>query len=123
MTCKTVLVVDDDDDFRETLAEVLEVGGYSVVRAVDGRDALDRLRAGAAATTCLILLDLMMPRMNGWEFRAEQSVDAALCEIPVVVVSADAGIASAAETFTASEYLSKPISLELLLDLVRRHCN
>jgi two-component system chemotaxis response regulator CheY len=122
VTCKTVLVVDDDDDFRDTLADALESGGFDVLRAVDGRDALDRLRGGAAATTCLILLDLMMPGMNGWQFRVEQSSDVALRDIPVIVVSADASIARCAEHFTAGEYLPKPLSLDVLLDLVRSHC-
>ncbi len=86
---RRVLVVEDDADVRGALAAVLEVAGYQVVEASHGGEALDHLRA-ATKTFCMILLDLFMPTMNGWAFRAEQMKDPDMAAIPVIVVSADA---------------------------------
>ena len=83
---RSILIVEDDSDLREALSEVLRDEGYSVESAADGREALDRLRRDLRPS--LILLDLTMPVMNGWQFRAEQRRDPALSEIPVVVLSA-----------------------------------
>ncbi|MCC6556244.1 MAG: response regulator [Polyangiaceae bacterium] len=115
---KTILVVDDDQDIRETLTELLQEEGYSVARASHGREALAMLREGSNPS--LILLDLMMPIMDGWQFRAEQQSDPALASIPVVVISAmgkDEKIAA----LGAAQLLKKPIRLEQLLDAVARH--
>src|SRR5690349_1848715 len=84
-----VLVVEDSTDARQMLASLLEVEGFAVRTAANGREALDQLRAGPPP--CLILLDLMMPVMDGYQFRAEQRQDPGLSPIPVVVVSAVAG--------------------------------
>jgi DNA-binding response OmpR family regulator len=80
-----VLVVEDDPDIRDALAEALESQGYEVDRARDGADAL---RVARARVPDVILLDLMMPVMNGWAFRAAQRGDRALADIPVIVISA-----------------------------------
>jgi CheY-like chemotaxis protein len=112
----TVLVVEDDVDSREMLACVLELHGFRPVLAADGVDALDRLRA---ERPCVILLDLMMPRMNGWEFRETQLRDEANRSIPVVVLSA-AG--RAAESVPADAYLQKPINMDAVISAVRTHC-
>jgi CheY-like chemotaxis protein len=115
-----VLVVDDNDDVRQALTALLEGDGYRVAEASDGLSALKLLRAGRMRP-CLIVLDLMMPRMNGWDFRAEQSRDAALAPIPVVVVSADP-LASQATHLGAAAVLPKPADPDEFLAVVRRHC-
>src|ERR1700733_13792148 len=81
-----VLVVDDDHDIRGTLSQVLEDEGYSTAAASDGREALRLLRAGLRP--CIIFLDLSMPGMDGWDFRADQMADPDLRTIPVVVITA-----------------------------------
>src|SRR4051812_18932093 len=82
---QSVLIVDDDVAVVESLRDFLEDEGFEVVTAAEGRAALQHLRRGLRP--CVILLDLMMPRMNGWEFRHEQLQDANLKDIPIVVVS------------------------------------
>jgi CheY-like chemotaxis protein len=115
---RPILVVEDDTDIREALMGILAEEGYAVLGAADGRQALDVLRDGARPT--LILLDLMMPFMNGWQFRAEQKLDAALSDIPVVVISADANVKQKAESLDAVGYLKKPVELDALLEVVQR---
>jgi len=121
MSNPSILVVEDDVAVREALAAFLEGAGYRVVEAGDGAEALRRLRV-ASAEVGLILLDLMMPVMSGWEFRAEQSKDPALAAIPVVVVTADITAADKAAAVGAAGCLLKPIELPELLDLVERYC-
>ena len=83
-----VLIVDDNPHTREALEAVLSVRGYSAVAAADGQEALDYLYAGGAAS--LIILDLCMPRMDGYAFRAAQLADPHLAAIPVVIFTATA---------------------------------
>jgi CheY-like chemotaxis protein len=116
-----VLVVEDDLEIRETLIEVLGEHGYEVVGAADGQEALSALRAGGAQP-CLILLDLMMPRMDGRAFREAQVADAALASIPVVVLSAYHDVAENARDMRAAEHLRKPVRLAELLRIMRQHC-
>ena len=118
MTPPTVFIVEDDTDTREMLSRFLELEGYQVETASNGRQALDRLRGGI--TPNLILLDLMMPVMDGWQFRREQVRDADLKTIPVIVVSA-AG-RERIERIDADAVLSKPVDLEELLARVSRFC-
>jgi CheY-like chemotaxis protein len=113
-----VLVVDDDGDIRDTLAELLESEGYEVAVAAHGEEALAYLRSAPAPR--LILLDLMMPVMNGFEFRAEQLRDARLAAIPVVVITA--GRPSNASSLNAKAVLTKPLGMFELLALVSDHC-
>lgn len=112
-----VLVVDDDPDILEALAEILEVEGFESRRARNGKEALDKL---GPRTPDLILLDLMMPVMDGWEFaqklRAISNFDAP----PIIVLSADRNVAAKARELGAVAYLSKPFELEELLQLVRQ---
>jgi CheY-like chemotaxis protein len=115
-----VLVVDDDADIRDSIGDILELRGYDVSRAANGREALDRLRRGPRP--CVILLDLMMPVLNGWEFREQQRGDAALAEVPVVIISGDGSTDQKAASVGVSEYLRKPLELSAILDVVRRHC-
>lgn len=114
----TVLIVEDDLDTREMLGRFLELEGYNVETAENGKRALERLGSGVGA--CVILLDLMMPVMDGWQFRQEQIRDAALADIPVIVVSA-AG-RERLEKIHANAYLSKPVDLDELLGCVTQFC-
>jgi CheY-like chemotaxis protein len=117
----SILIIEDDEAIRETLASVLEDEGYQVQCAAHGRAALQQLRSGAPLP-CLILLDLMMPIMNGWEFRAEQLHDPALAHIPVIVLSADREVGARASEVSVQGYLSKPMDLTVLLDTVSQYC-
>ena len=116
----TVLVIDDDADIRETLTLMLQLHGYAAVGAADGREALDELKRGLRP--CIILLDLMMPRMNGQQFRAQTLLDPELAGIPVVVTSGDASLQTKAANLGVSGILKKPFDADELLDVVRRHC-
>jgi CheY-like chemotaxis protein len=116
-----VLIVEDDPDARDALAIILEEAGYEVLCAGDGAEALGRL--GDRQGRCnLILLDLMMPVMNGWDFRRKQKAAPALAGIPVVLMSAGARLAAATGELDAAGYVSKPVEVDDLLDTVRRHC-
>jgi CheY-like chemotaxis protein len=115
-----ILVVEDDLDLLEGLAELLEAEGYRVRRARHGLEALGFLRAGPIPR--MILLDLMMPIMNGWQFRYEQRQDSDLAKIPVVVVSAKSDSQQHAAWLEADGYLSKPIDLGILFDMLSRYC-
>ena len=109
-----ILVVDDERDIRDTIAELLTDEGYEVEEASDGAEALEKARGCHPA---MVLLDLMMPGMNGWEFRARQRGDPDLAGIPVIVVSALGKVPGV----DAAAYLTKPFELEDLLTVVRRH--
>ncbi len=115
-----VLVIDDNAEVREAFAALLQAEGYTVAEVGDGVAALRLLRAGEIHP-CLILLDMMMPRMTGWDFRAEQSRDARLAAIPVLVISADP-LASQAAHLGAAAVLTKPADPTRLLELVERLC-
>src|SRR5258706_14472013 len=86
MPAKTILLIEDDPDIREELADVLDARGYHVLVAANGKAGLDLL--ATMESPCLILLDLMMPVMHGWEFLEAKAKTAALSEIPVVILSA-----------------------------------
>lgn len=116
-----ILVVDDDKAIREALEMVLEDEGYAVASAANGREALELLRA-SGGLPALILLDLMMPVMNGWEFREEQQRSAALAAIPVVVLSADSDVTRKAAALGVAASLNKPVHLDVLLDVVSAYC-
>ena len=107
----TVLVVDDDEAIREVVAEVLRDEGYRVTCAENGAQALLELRHGTPPD--LMLLDLMMPVLSGWEVLEELDGDERLAQLPVVVVSAMAGPPT-------REHLLKPIDLDRLLSTVER---
>jgi two-component system response regulator MprA len=114
----SVLVIEDDADIQETLAQVLRDEGYGVDCANDGAEALAKLRAGARPS--VILLDLWMPRMNGFGFRSAQLSSAETADIPVVVVTAG-GVARHEMAVLGLAYvLHKPIDLDILLRVVRR---
>jgi CheY-like chemotaxis protein len=118
--CKCVLIVDDDDGFRSVLMELLQGFGYDVLCAENGLVALDLLRRGLRP--CLILLDLMMPKMNGWEFLDFQRQEPALAHIPVAVLSGVDSLEAKAASLGVSTLLRKPVELDTLLEVVARNC-
>ena len=113
-TC--VLIVDDERDIRDAIAELLSEEGYEVHGASDGAEALTKARDFHPG---LVLLDLMMPGMDGWEFRDRQRVDPELAGIPVVVLSALGRVPGV----DAAAYLQKPFELDDLLTAVRVHAH
>jgi CheY-like chemotaxis protein len=115
-----VLVVEDDPDIQDVLRLALETAGYPVSTADNGVEAMRQLQA--ATPPCLILLDLMMPVMDGWQFRAAQQRDPALAGIPVVVISADGRVPQKAASIGAAGYLGKPVDFDRLVEVVRRYC-
>jgi len=115
-----ILVVDDDPEIRETIVELLRDRGYEALGASDGVEALSALRS--RSPWCLILLDLMMPNMDGWQMRKEQLADPAICTIPVVVVSATTDVPQVARSLHAVDFVTKPTRLTQLLETVERYC-
>jgi len=118
---KTVMIVEDDDATRDALATLLEDENYRVLQASNGVEAL-RILSAESARCQIICLDLMMPVMNGWDFRRQQRRTSALADIPVVLMSAGAQLAIASEDLGAAAYVSKPVVIDDLLAIVRRHC-
>lgn len=118
---KSIVIVEDDIDVRETLAEVLSEEGYQTTAFSGGQAALQYLSA-LKALPALILLDLMMPTMDGWEFRREQRRLKTFLEVPTVILSADGNIDRNMESLEANGYLRKPIHIKTLLQLVERFC-
>ena len=115
-----ILVVDDDPDIRESLREVLEDEGYAVACVGNGREALDYLHREPRPR--VILLDLMMPVMDGWQFRREQQRDPSLAPIPVVVVSGTRDAARSAAALGPATCLEKPVGFDELVEAVRQNC-
>ena len=116
-----ILVVDDDREIRETLVEVLGDCGYTAVGAADGEEALAQLRDPDDGW-CVVLLDLMMPNMDGRQFRRCQIDDPDLAKIPVVIVSATNDVEKAASDLDVAAHLTKPINLRRLVQMVERFC-
>ncbi|HVR64777.1 MAG TPA: response regulator [Polyangia bacterium] len=114
-----ILVVEDDKDLRETLSDALELEGYAAIAVEHGEAALRHLRSGVPHP-CLILLDLMMPVMDGWTFRKALLADPALAAIPVVVMTAAGrhGLPSP----PAERILHKPLRMDRLFQIVHAHC-
>jgi CheY-like chemotaxis protein len=118
----TVLVVDDDADLRDSIEAALASHGHPVVQAADGAEALAWLKSGVK-DPCLVLLDLMMPGMNGFELRSRMTADPALATIPVVVITGAGLLADRRAGELSAEVLRKPIELPTLLRTVRRFCS
>lgn len=114
----TILLVEDDYDVREALLETLLDHGYEVSTAADGEQALKLLRGGFRPG--VILLDLMMPRMSGAEFRAVQRADPELAIFPVVLLSADGRMEEKAQALGVEGAIRKPIDLDELFEVVER---
>jgi len=116
-----ILLIEDDYAVREAITEILELEGFAVTSALNGADALERL-ADPSQRPGLILLDLMMPIMDGWAFRRAQAGRPELASIPVVVLSASAGHDERASGLSAAAVLAKPFELQQLLDTVEQYC-
>jgi two-component system, chemotaxis family, chemotaxis protein CheY len=115
-----VLVVEDDFDVLNAIAAILEDAGYQVLRAANGVEALDKL--GDRNGQCdLILLDLLMPVMHGWDFRKKQKQTPAFADIPVVLMSAGAHMAAVSGDLEAAGYLTKPVDMTDLLCVAKRY--
>ena len=110
---RTIVLVEDDEGIRETMAALLEDEGFAVAQAADGAEGLAVL--ARVADPCLILLDLWMPVMNGWQMLEALRADERLCALPVVVISAAGDLPPPAG---AAAFLRKPIGLEVLLETV-----
>jgi two-component system, chemotaxis family, chemotaxis protein CheY len=116
----TILIVEDNADQRETLAEMLTLAGYPVDRAENGQEALHRLQQPRLPG--LILLDLFMPVMGGLEFLEQQRHDPFAALIPVIIVSAAAADMAYAASLGTAGHLSKPIDIQAMLHLIARYC-
>ena len=114
-----LMIVDDDDDLRSALAFIMASYGYEVAAFGDARAALGALERDT--TPFLVLLDLMMAGMSGWEFRAAQLRDPRLAPIPVVILTAANTLSDGAHTLSDIEVLEKPFELDALLALVGKY--
>jgi CheY-like chemotaxis protein len=120
-----VLIVEDDPDVRDMLSAFLASEGFHAVAAEDGLEALHLLRIvrhRAPDVPCLILLDLMMPRLSGHEFRRAQLGDPTVAAVPVAVMSGATDVEQRAQALGAVATLPKPIDCEMLIRVVRRYC-
>lgn len=112
----TVLLVEDEEELRETMRDALELNGYAVVAARDGQEALEVL--DRIDNLCLILLDLIMPRMNGWDFFARLRQRSGLAGVPVIIHSSTPNQAPEG----ATRVLGKPLAFDQLLAVVKEYC-
>jgi CheY-like chemotaxis protein len=117
-----IMVVEDDPDTLEALQDILTQFGYRSIGAPNGRVALTRLREEGAPQPCVIILDIRMPVMDGWKFRAEQQKDPAIASIPVIFVTADLGAEGAASAAGAAAFVPKPVEVTTLVKAVQRVC-
>jgi CheY-like chemotaxis protein len=117
---KRILVVEDDTSIRELLVELLESEGYEVGSAVNGLEGLKFLQSGGRPD--LILIDLMMPVMDGYAFRTEQLKNESWSKIPTVVMSAEANAKEKMRSFNITAFLSKPVELDTILKTVAQYC-
>lgn len=117
---RPVLIVEDDEDVREAIVEVLEDQRFTWIAAPNGAEALEALKG--EPNPCIILLDLMMPVMDGWQFRRALLDDPLLAHVPVVILSAHADLQKTASSLNATAHLQKPLQLEKLMNIVEEHC-
>lgn len=118
MNCKNVLIIEDDSAIRSMMRNILELEGYKVFEAADGRLGVEVLRA-MMPIPCVVLLDLMMPGTNGWEFLDVQRNDPVLKDVPVIVCSA---YAESAKAVKPNGFIPKPVQLDCLLGTVHEFC-
>jgi len=111
-----LLLVEDDAAARAALGDILSYEGYPTASCANGEEALEYLRS--QPLPLLIILDLQMPVMNGWQFCRERQKDAALASVPVVVITA----LQSPSDLDVDEVMKKPVDLEHLLDTVRHYC-
>jgi CheY-like chemotaxis protein len=116
-----ILVVEDDREIRDAVIDVLSDRGYEAFGAADGVEALAQLR-DPSEDWCVVLLDLMLPNMDGREFRSHQLGDPSLAEIPVVIVSAMPNVEEVAAELDVAAHITKPVSLDKLVRTVEQFC-
>jgi CheY-like chemotaxis protein len=116
---RTILLIEDDRDICEIVGQVLAEEGYDTIAVSNGAEGLARLRS-SAPRPFVIVLDLMLPVMDAWQFRAEQSGDALLADIPVVIFSANPKVGQHADALGAAAVIRKPPNLDELLSVVGR---
>ena len=116
-----ILLVDDESDLRESIAELLQFEGYHVAEVSNGQEALDFLRA-FEPPPCLVLLDIMMPVMGGKEFRKAQLSDPKIARIPIAVMTAGRLTSEVIQELAPQEIIKKPIKLEAFIETVHRYC-
>ena len=117
-----VMIVEDDPGVREGLVDVIAGEGYEVESYPDGRIALDRLATGDALP-CVIVLDFLMPGMDGWMFLRERAKDPRLQKIPVLGMSASPHLVDQkGSPAGVEEFLRKPFKVETILSSIKRHC-
>src|SRR3954470_13198349 len=119
---RTILMIEDDPQIRDDLAELLRREGYEVQAAANGHDALQRLHSSEPLPD-LILLDLIMPEVDGWQFRAAQVENPNLGRIPAFVVSGAGDVRQEGIILRAAGYLNKPFKFEFLLGVLRKVCS
>jgi DNA-binding response OmpR family regulator len=112
-----ILIVDDDPAIRDVVSDILEMSDYCVKTASNGAEALDTIRVDRPAA---VLLDLMMPIMDGWEFLREYKGQAAVAPVPVVIMSAAQDASQVAGQLGAQAFLAKPFEIETILAIVGR---
>jgi DNA-binding response OmpR family regulator len=120
-----VLIVEDDEETREMLTTLLASEGFVAVAAEDGLEALHLLRTvchHAPGTPCLVLLDLSMPRLGGHAFRQAQLADPSVARVPVALLSGATDVQRWAEELRAVATVPKPVDVDVLLRVVRSHC-
>jgi CheY-like chemotaxis protein len=117
---KSILVIEDNDAVRQALSALLQLEGYTVYTAGNGERGLEILRSGLSP--CLVILDLTMPSMDGFDFRQRQLDDARLAAIPTIVCSGDGRVADKAAELGAVGFYKKPIEIDEFLQLVSAHC-
>jgi CheY-like chemotaxis protein len=115
--CRSILVIEDDHDTRVSIRRALEAEGYFVFSATNGVGGLETLQR--IKPPGLILLDLMMPLMNGQDFLKAKEADPEIAEIPVIVMSANRDFSN---TVRVDRFLKKPLDLDLILEAVREYC-
>jgi CheY-like chemotaxis protein len=118
VTCNSILIVEDEPSIRENLRTLIELEGYPVYTAVNGQEGLKMLRS--MPRPCLVLLDLLMPVMNGMEFLAAKTDEDAIAAIPVCVIS---GVDQRPELPQGTDFMKKPIDFEGLLKFIRSYCS
>jgi two-component system response regulator MprA len=120
--CKhSILVVEDDDDIRNTMRALLEMEGYNVQCAANGDEGIQALRR-CESLPCLILLDMTMPVMDGFQFCEEQKQDVNLAPVPVLVMTADGNAEAKTIQVGAKGFIKKPFDIDHVIELVGLHC-
>jgi CheY-like chemotaxis protein len=120
LSCRSILVIDDDPDVRDAVATVLADEGYGVTGVGSGREALKHLQDHMLPS--LILLDMMMPEMDGSLLRQELRKSPDLASIPIVILSGHGDVREAALALGAVDYLRKPLRADSLLEIAERYC-